>query len=240
MTIEKEVPPLRPIPPIHGHAVHRFTMPLIHSNMYVVLHGSDALIVDPCVSEDAAALLRQHGVTGCTVLLTHEHYDHISGVNFLRERFPCRVICTEVCARQMANPRRSHAAVFPAMFLKDGPAVLEQAKALCDTRYACTADETYSGSMTLQWQDIPLRLTELPGHSPGSQIIDAAGTHVFTGDNLIPGTATLIRLPGGDPAVFRQQVVPALGALPPETALLPGHGDWGYRREPALEIPLQI
>lgn len=231
---------MQPIPSLNGHTVHRFTMPLIHSNMYVLMDGSDALIVDPCVSDDAAALLEQQGVTHCTVLLTHEHYDHISGVNFLRDRFACRVICTEVCARQMANPRHSHAAVFPAMFLKDGPAVLAQAKALCDTRYTCTADETYRGSMTLQWQDISLHLAELPGHSPGSQVIDALGTHVFTGDNLIPGTATLLRLPGGDPAVFRQQVVPVLRALPPDTVILPGHGDWGYRREPALETPLQI
>lgn len=229
---------MQSIPPISGHAVQRFTMPLIHSNMYVIPDDGDALIVDPCVHEDAAALLRHRGVTRCTVLLTHEHYDHISGVNFLRERFSCRVICTEVCAWQMANPRRSHAAVFPAMFLKDGPAVLQKAKALCDTHYACTADETYSGSMTLQWQDLPLRLTELPGHSPGSQIIDAAGTHVFTGDNLIPGTETLIRLPGGDPAVFRQQVVPALRALPPDTVILPGHGDWGRLCQPEMAAPL--
>lgn len=208
--------------------------------MYVILHGNDALVVDPCLSDDAVALLARSGVTRCTVLLTHEHYDHISGVNQLRAHFPCTVICTEVCAQRMANPRRSHAAVFPAMFLKEGPDVVRQATALFDTHYTCTADETYSGVLELSWQSIPLRLTELPGHSPGSAIIEAAGTHVFTGDHLIPGTQTLVRLPGGDADVFRQRVIPYLTALPPETVLLPGHGPWCRRNDAAVTVALTL
>ena len=229
---------MQPIPPIGGQAVSRFQLPLIHSNMYVVLCGGDALIVDPCLSEEAVALLQRSGVTRCTILLTHEHYDHISGINQLRDHFSCTVICTEVCAQRMANPRRSHAAVFPAMFFSQGPEVVRQAAALFDTHYTCTADETYSGTLEFQWHDIPLRLVELPGHSPGSSAIEAAGTHVFTGDNLIPGTETLVRLPGGDKTVFWEQVAPYLRRLAPSTVVLPGHGGWGYRADPEMEAAL--
>lgn len=229
---------MQPIPPIGGHAVSRFQLPLIHSNMYVVLCGGDALVVDPCLSEDAVALLQHSGVTRCTILLTHEHYDHISGVNQLRDHFTCTVICTEVCAQRMANPRRSHAAVFPAMFFSQGPEVVRQAAALFDTHYTCTADQTYSGTLEFHWHDIPLRLVELPGHSPGSAAIEAAGTHVFTGDNLIPGTETLVRLPGGDKTVYLEQVAPYLRRLVPSTVVLPGHGDWGYRADPEMEAAL--
>lgn len=231
---------MQPIPPIGGHTVHRFQLPLIYSNMYVVISGGEALIVDPCLSDEAVELLQSSAVTRCTVLLTHEHYDHISGVNQLRQHFACTVICTEVCAQRMQNPRRNHAAVFPAMFFKEGPEVVQQAATLFDSHYSCTADETYTGVLDLQWQDIPLRLTELPGHSPGSAIVEAAGTHVFTGDNLIPGTETLVRLPGGDAAVFRQQVVPHLAALPPETVILPGHGAWGRRDQPEMASSLVL
>lgn len=229
---------MQPIPPIGGHAVHRFELPLIHSNMYVVLCGSDALVVDPCLSEDAVALLQRSGVTRCTILLTHEHYDHISGINQLRDRVSCTVICTEVCAQRMANPRRSHAAVFPAMFFPQGPEVVRQAAALFDTHYTCTADETYTDTMDLQWHGIPLHLVELSGHSPGSAAIEAAGTHVFTGDNLIPGTETLIRLPGGDKTVYLERVVPYLRRLAPSTVVLPGHGAWGYRDDPEMAAAL--
>lgn len=229
---------MQSIPPIGGHTVYRFELPLIHSNMYVVLCGGDALVVDPCLSGEAVALLQSSGVTRCTILLTHEHYDHISGVNQLREHFSCTVICTEICAQRMANPRRSHAAVFPAMFFSQGPEVVRQAAALFDTQYTCTADETYTGTLNLQWHGIPLHLVELSGHSPGSAAIEAAGTHVFTGDNLIPGTETLIRLPGGDKTVYLDQVVPYLRRLPSSTVLLPGHGAWGYRADPEMEAAL--
>ena len=229
---------MQSIPPIGGHAVYRFELPLIHSNMYVVLCGGDALVVDPCLSGEAVALLQGSGVTRCTILLTHEHYDHISGVNQLREHFSCTVICTDVCAQRMTNPRRSHAAVFPAMFFFQGPEVVRQAAALFDTQYTCTADKTYTGTLDLQWHGIPLHLVELSGHSPGSAAIEAAGTHVFTGDNLIPGTETLVRLPGGDKTVYLDQVVPYLRRLPSSTVLLPGHGAWGYRADPEMEAAL--
>ena len=229
---------MQSIPPIGGHTVYRFELPLIHSNMYVVLCDNDALVVDSCLSGEAVALLQSSGVTRCTILLTHEHYDHISGVNQLREHFSCTVICTEICAQRMANPRRSHAAVFPAMFFSQGPEVVRQAAALFDTHYTCTTDETYSGTLEFQWHNIPLRLVELPGHSPGSAVIEAAGTHVFTGDNLIPGTETLVRLPGGDKTVYLEQVAPYLRRLVPSTVVLPGHGDWGYRADPEMEAAL--
>lgn len=229
---------MQPIPPIGGHAIHRFELPLIHSNMYVVLCGGDALIVDPCLSQEAVALLRDSGVTHCTILLTHEHYDHISGVNQLRDSFSCTVICTEVCTQRMASPRRNHAAVFPAMFFSQGPEAVRQAAALFDTHYTCTAEETYSGILELQWHDIPLRLIELPGHSPGSAAIEAAGTHVFTGDNLIPGAETLVRLPGGDKTVYLEQVVPYLRRLAPSMVLLPGHGPWCRRSDPLVAAVL--
>ena len=57
----------------------------IDSNMYVILENKKALIIDPCVSEEAKEYLKSEQVKEILVLLTHEHYDHISGVNWLRE-----------------------------------------------------------------------------------------------------------------------------------------------------------
>lgn len=86
--------------------VHIFPMPVINSNMYVLTHSGSALIVDPWVSNEAEELLRSAQISQCTVLLTHEHYDHISGVNWLRAQYPCRVVCSETCARGIADPRK--------------------------------------------------------------------------------------------------------------------------------------
>ena len=69
----------------------------IDSRMYVLLENEKALVIDPCISDDALRLLQENNVTEILVLLSHEHYDHISGVNWLRENFPkVHVMCSSV------------------------------------------------------------------------------------------------------------------------------------------------
>ena len=52
----------------------------INSNMYVLLAGSEALIIDPHKNEDLTELLKSKGIKNVTILLTHEHHDHTTGV----------------------------------------------------------------------------------------------------------------------------------------------------------------
>ena len=48
---------------------------------YVIQSGSEALIVDPAWAiSELQAIVTQHGLTVVGILLTHEHYDHVSGV----------------------------------------------------------------------------------------------------------------------------------------------------------------
>ena len=67
----------------YGITVYRWVMPAILSNMYLVLEGGQALIIDPHICMPALELLRTNGVENVLVLLSHEHFDHISGVNWL-------------------------------------------------------------------------------------------------------------------------------------------------------------
>lgn len=87
--------------PIAEHPVYRFEMPVIASNMYLLPVGDFCLVVDPFVSDEAAKLLETNGIKECLVLLTHEHLDHISGVNWLQGLYPCKVLCSEVCGERM-------------------------------------------------------------------------------------------------------------------------------------------
>lgn len=69
--------------------VYKFIMPLIKSNMYVILSDRQALIIDPNVNEEAMNLLEGYNVEKIVIILTHEHYDHISGVNYFRSKWDC-------------------------------------------------------------------------------------------------------------------------------------------------------
>jgi hydroxyacylglutathione hydrolase len=227
--------------PIADLPVHQFTIPVIGSNMYLLVRGHSALVIDPHICAETEKLLQEVYVQSCIVLLTHEHFDHISGVNRLRQLWPCQVVCTASCAAKIQNAKLSGAMTFSALFLIGhterereaiGPWIVPD--------YTCEADRAYTGTAALNWQGIPILLKEMQGHSEGSQIIEMGGRHIFTGDNLIPGNRVITRLPGGSRAVYERQVKPYLRALPDDSIIYPGHGEAGYITSQGMRYGLEI
>ena len=212
--------------PIADNPVYQFVMPVIRSNMYVLIANNRALVIDPHIDSQAEKLLHENGVQGCVILLTHEHFDHISGVNWLREQFNCQVICTAVCSRLIDNSKRSGAATFGALFLLGHTAQeREEIEPWLVPDDVCQADETFGRETIFVWQGIRLVLKEMGGHSPGSQIILAESHSIFTGDNLIPGRQAITRLPGGCRMIYERDVRPYLQSLPKDLIVFPGHGE---------------
>jgi glyoxylase-like metal-dependent hydrolase (beta-lactamase superfamily II) len=66
-----------------------------------------------------------------------------------------------------------------------------------------------------------------PGHTPGSMCFRLEGSPVlFSGDTLFPGGPGATQFPGGDfPTIIRSIEDRLFVSLPPETIVLPGHGD---------------
>ncbi len=209
---------------IYNCDVYRFEMPVIRANMYVLIHGNSALVIDPSVRAEADKFLREAHIKSCTILLTHEHFDHISGVNHLRELFPCQVVSSQMCAERMADPRKNGAAHFDALFLNRNDRDQEEMAVEIDKHYSCEADMTYTGHMELRWEDLTLVMRETPGHSLGSQIIEIDHKWYFTGDSFIPGRAVITRLPGGSKKQYDTITRPYLEAIAPGSTIFPGHG----------------
>lgn len=210
---------------IYNYDVYRFEMPVIRANMYVLLHGDAALVIDPSVRAEVEQLLRKAHIKNCTVLLTHEHFDHISGVNHLRELFPCQVISSQMCAERMADPRKNGAAHFAALFLNHNDRDQAKMAVEIDTQYSCKADMTYTGHMELRWEDLTFTMKETPGHSLGSQIIAIDHKWYFTGDSFIPGQTVITRLPGGSKRQFDTIARPYLKTIVSGNIIFPGHGE---------------
>ena len=85
--------------------------PPFGTNTYVLTREERAgcLVIDPGgwgnrrIEETVLGLGREVEL----VVLTHEHFDHIGGLPVLLERWPCRVVCSRVCASAMADPMRN-------------------------------------------------------------------------------------------------------------------------------------
>jgi glyoxylase-like metal-dependent hydrolase (beta-lactamase superfamily II) len=65
-----------------------------------------------------------------------------------------------------------------------------------------------------------------PGHTEGSICFKVAGSPIlFSGDTLFPGGPGNATFEGGDFATIIQSIDTKLFTLPPDTIVLPGHGD---------------
>lgn len=206
--------------------IHTYSFYPIDSKMYIILENKKALIIDPCVSEEAWQLIKDYSVSEILVLLTHEHYDHISGVNWLRENFShvC-VLCSSECAKALPNPSKNLSNFWEVLFVGKDEETQEYVRNMDIQPYSCEADESFSDEQTIEWEGHTLYLKETPGHSKGSICIEMDGKVLFSGDTLVTGYPTITRLPGGSKKEFKGTTLSYLRSLNPEFMVYPGHGE---------------
>lgn len=195
--------------------------------MYLIAEGDQAAIVDPCVDQRALEALDAAGTKQITVLLTHEHYDHISGVNWLKERYDCRVICSAACAACLPDDKKNMSRYYDALMMGR----LRQEHAQRTPPYTCEATETFEGHCTLSWRGHTFEMRETPGHSPGSICIVMDGRVLFTGDTLLKEDEIITKMPGGSRQKYEEITKPWLESLPGELYVYPGHGEGGFLKE---------
>ncbi len=197
----------------------------INSRMYIFIGEGRALIVDPCISEETVDFFKAERISHLLIILTHEHYDHISGVNYLRERFDTEVIASTTCAKMTISPRKNQAQYFRALMriLNKNTDLLEY----YDENYSCEVDETFDGEYIFNWQQHTLQLTETPGHSEGSICILVDNEIVFTGDSLVnvAGEKIIVKGMGSSREDYLEKTTPYLQSLPDKVIVFPGHGD---------------
>ncbi|MDE6851069.1 MAG: MBL fold metallo-hydrolase, partial [Lachnospiraceae bacterium] len=158
------------------------------------------------------------------VILTHEHFDHINGLNWLRERFICEVFANEVCSENVCFESKNLSnnaeviALFNANIRERNVTVIP---------FVCHVDHTFQNQMKLKWNRHELVLLTTPGHTEGSICIILDNQYLFSGDTLL-GIPTITRLPGGSRKKFLQITLPLLREVcGNEMKVYPGHGSFG-------------
>lgn len=202
----------------------RYEFRPINSSMYVIPGKDSAVIIDPCVSEDAISMLKVRSIKKVFILLTHEHYDHISGVNWWKEMMTCEVLCSKACSERICDPRQNASVHYDVLFLFQSKEVHEESKGLNFEAFSCSATQTFEGDYHLEWEGHEFDLTETPGHSPGSCCFVLDKNKCFTGDSLLQGLKTCTRLPKGNRKFFNEMKESFLKKLPEDSTIYPGHG----------------
>ena len=201
----------------------------INSNMFVLLAGDEALIIDPHKNEQLTDFICSKGIKKVTILLTHEHHDHTSGIYWYQEHFESKLICQE-CAAEAMSKKQYLRPTLTAFILgeedfKNGTHRYEEFKSVFVPRQYI-ADITYSDQYTLTWHNHTFKFYHIPGHSQGSNLIILDKQYVFTGDSLMKDLPVIIRFPGSSKEEYLNRTFPLLNSLlTPEMTILPGHGD---------------
>ncbi len=205
--------------------IRRFESDLLCSSMYLITEQGHAIVIDPCRN---TAMLQDLQID--KIILTHEHYDHISGVNAWKQLTNAPVLCSKNCGENIRSSRKNMARLFEVFCEIQTWMKLDRIPE-GDETYTCEADETFEDEMEFNWQGHTFHLFEMPGHSSGSIGILLDNRHFFSGDSLIEGRDIELRFPGGSKELWEKLGAPRLARIPAGVHVYPGHfNEFIYRK----------
>jgi glyoxylase-like metal-dependent hydrolase (beta-lactamase superfamily II) len=198
----------------------RHFSPYIASQMYIVTEGDRAVVIDPFWKEGLIPMDLKIDF----VLLTHEHSDHISGVENFRQHFGCEVYCSESCFSRIQNPRHNLSAYYDTIIQipEFTMGVLSAGKM---PAMSCRADRAFIDGSDLHWCGHVIYCKETPGHSKGSACYLIDNSILFAGDTLFKDLMTVTGFPTGSAKDFTDITLTWLKSLDPAIMVFPGHFD---------------
>jgi len=198
-----------------GLQLQRFVVNMVEENTYVVWDASgEAVIVDPGMlypeeQRAVADFIKEKGLSIKHILLTHGHFDHVFGTQFLYEHFGVKPELHAADAELYAKPEEQL-----ALFLhrKLAANVAPLGPALAD-------------GQEIRFGGHALRVIATPGHTPGGVCFycESEGL-LLSGDSLFRGAIGRCDLPGGNELSLVESLKARVLTLPDETLVCPGHG----------------
>ena len=199
--------------------IGRIMLGICQTNCYFVYRegSSQALVFDPADKGDYIYNgLKEKGFTVAAILLTHGHFDHIWGVEALKELSGAKVYAyeeeREVCENASVNVSKGAGRpciVQADTYLKDGE------------------ERTIEG--------ISFKLLATPGHTKGSCCYYFEDDKILiSGDTLFQESVGRTDLPTGSMSTLVRSVKEKLMPLPEDVMVYPGHGEAttiGYEKQ---------
>lgn len=195
--------------------VQRFVVNMVEENCYVLYDETrEAAIVDcgarsPEEEQQIADFIDDHSLRPTLALLTHAHFDHAFGTRFLSRTYG-------LLPRMLRDELPTYRAIpeHTRLFLhRDIGIQLPHAGA------------PLSEGESVGFGTTQLRVIHTPGHTPGGACYYCSEARLLlSGDSLFRSSIGRCDLPGGNPTALVASLSSKVLTLPPETAVLPGHG----------------
>lgn len=184
-------------------------MGYVGTNTYFLEKNGEMLVIDPCLdpNNDASKLfdvIGDHKVVG--VLLTHAHFDHISGVDAICDKYKCPLYMNQSEIEWLDNPDLNLSYMVPeTVIIKTKPTVLSLGNH--------------------QISNFDFEMIETKGHTRGS-VSYVFDDKVFDGDFIFHLSVGRMDLPTGSESDMMQDIsdfIERFATINP--TLYPGHGN---------------
>lgn len=189
--------------------IRTFTLGPLQTNAYL-LQGEDpqkAVIIDPGMNP-APLVKAIKDLEIEAILLTHAHFDHIGGVEEIRQVKGCPVYLHDLESEWLMTPKLNGSLNWPQV---TPPISAEPAEyALAEGQQLKLIGHTF-------------QVYHTPGHSPGSVSL-LCGNDLFAGDALFRMGVGRTDLTGGRERDLIDSIQNKLYTLPDEVVVFPGHG----------------
>jgi len=174
-------------------------------NTYLITENGNGVLIDPGSSyEDVIKFAGDINIK--YIFLTHCHYDHIKGVEKLRQITGAELCVTEECAENIKNPNVNLSGAW-----LDYKIILENPEIILNE------NEVFN------FEGIEVKTIKTPGHTNCSTCF-MFGNDLFSGDTLFLQTTGRWDLPTGDEDTLRKSIKEKLYTLNDEINVYPGHG----------------
>ncbi len=187
----------------------------VATNIYIVSNQEtkEAVLIDP--AERGRLIfetLNEMGLSCVAVLLTHGHFDHVTGLKSFNENAHAPVYACEAERELLADSRLNCSADGLGLGASDVQA---------DVDHFLKDGEEFDAA-GLHW-----KMLWTPGHTVGSCCYYLESENaLFSGDTLFAGSIGRTDLPTGSMQELLRSLREKLTVLPDSTEVFPGHGEF--------------
>lgn len=188
--------------------IQKITTGILGTNTFIVESDETSIIIDPADCPQGLVKYLEENIKPSAILLTHGHFDHISGARALSEHFDIPIYINVEDYEMLESG------------IKNGSYLLLGRDIVIGSTQSV---RTIQGESELHIRDMIIKAYPTPGHSKGS-VSYLIENHLFSGDLVFEGSYGRTDLHGGDFATIISSIK-SLRNLPEDTLIYPGHGN---------------
>lgn len=189
--------------------IERFVLGDFEVNSYLIINNKETVLIDAGFEPDVVAeYIMINNLELKAILLTHAHFDHIGGLEEIRERFNVDVYIHKNEAEWLINPSFNGSKDFPFF-----------GEVSCNP-----ASKLLTDNDELVFGDLKIQIIHTPGHTPGG-VSYLINRWLFTGDTLFNNSIGRTDLWGGNYKQLIDSIKNKIFKLSNEVVIYPGHGE---------------